>query len=268
MVDVRDRIAAAALDLFTDRGYEHTTVDAIAERAGVARRTFFRYFRSKDDVIQPDHEAISGAVRSFFVTADHLDPVTAVCAAARIVFCGYVADREVSVQRYLLARSVPALRDRESASGTRYARLFGRYLRGRYGDGPDAELRAEVTAAAVIAAHNQVLRTWLRGRGQGDPLPALDTAFTWVCATLSGWCPGGAAIGGVRNVAGGSGTGDRRGGAGEDSGPATVVVFRSDQPWEEVVRQVAGSLRPPEAGDTASRRVREPAGVRADGDAG
>ncbi len=58
--DVRDRIATAARELFAAQGYERTTVEAVAERAGVSRRTFFRHFRSKDDVIFPDHERIAG----------------------------------------------------------------------------------------------------------------------------------------------------------------------------------------------------------------
>ena len=182
--DVRGRIAAAARDLFADRGYDNTTVDAIAERAGIARRTFFRYFRSKDDVILPDHDRISRAVIAHLGSAGHLAPVEAVCAAARIVFSEYVVNRQVSVQRYLVSRSVPALRDRESANVSRYCRLFGRYLRERYGPAPDAALRAEVGASAVIAAHNQVLREWLQGRGEGDPMPALDAALAWVCATF------------------------------------------------------------------------------------
>ncbi|MFD4562617.1 TetR family transcriptional regulator, partial [Streptomyces sp. NPDC058469] len=44
---MRRELAAAAMELFATKGYEATTVDEIAAAAGVARRTFFRHFRSK-----------------------------------------------------------------------------------------------------------------------------------------------------------------------------------------------------------------------------
>ncbi len=50
----RERLAQAAFALFDERGYEQTTVDDITERAGLGRTTFFRHYRSKEDVIFPD----------------------------------------------------------------------------------------------------------------------------------------------------------------------------------------------------------------------
>src|SRR5690606_22536266 len=46
---MRRELAAAAMELFATKGYEATTVDEIAAAAGVARRTFFRHFRSKEE---------------------------------------------------------------------------------------------------------------------------------------------------------------------------------------------------------------------------
>lgn len=53
---MRRELAAAAMELFATKGYEATTVDEIAGAAGVARRTFFRHFRSKEEAIFPDHD--------------------------------------------------------------------------------------------------------------------------------------------------------------------------------------------------------------------
>jgi AcrR family transcriptional regulator len=48
---VRDAIWDAAIDLFGKKGFDKTTVDDIAKAAGVSRRSFFRYFSSKDDLL-------------------------------------------------------------------------------------------------------------------------------------------------------------------------------------------------------------------------
>ncbi|MGC5413284.1 TetR family transcriptional regulator, partial [Streptomyces sp. DT225] len=51
---MRDVLAEAAFALFLERGFERTTVDDIVARAGVGRRSFFRYFPSKEDAVFPD----------------------------------------------------------------------------------------------------------------------------------------------------------------------------------------------------------------------
>lgn len=216
----RARISAAARELFADRGYEQTTVEAIADRAGVGRRTFFRYFRSKDDAIFPDHEQIAAEARALLVAASALTPLRAVCAGARHVFRAYVDDPVVSVQRYRLTRSVPALRDRETASVSQYTRLFADHLRERSDGSPAALLRADVAGAAVVAAHNCVLRDWLRSGGGHDPIPALDAAFDWVVATLEAAPPPAAAA--------------------EDG--VVVAVFRAGDPMDDVVERISRSL--------------------------
>jgi len=189
--EIRERIAAAARDLFASQGYERTTVDAIADRAGVGRRTVFRYFRSKDDAIFPDHDAIADRLQDHLRHLDDLAPLRAVCSGARLVFRSYVDDPAVALQRYRVAGAVPALRDREIAGVSRYTRLFARYLRSRLGDAPAAGLYSDVAAAAVVAAHNSVLREWLRSGGAGDPSAALEEAFDWVLEQFADGPPAG-----------------------------------------------------------------------------
>src|ERR1700760_4079582 len=49
--NARERLARAALELYTERGYEQTTVAEIAKRAGLTERTFFRHFADKREVL-------------------------------------------------------------------------------------------------------------------------------------------------------------------------------------------------------------------------
>jgi AcrR family transcriptional regulator len=55
----RERIVLAAVDLFTEHGYDDTTVAQIAERAGITKSTFFRYFPDKRELLAAGQETLS-----------------------------------------------------------------------------------------------------------------------------------------------------------------------------------------------------------------
>src|SRR5215469_4447527 len=168
----RERLAQAAFALFDEQGYEDTTVDEITERAGLGRTTFFRHYRSKDDVIFPDHDRLR--------TTGQPTALTAVVDAVRLVLSHYLDEGDLARRRYALTSTVPALRDREIASVARYQRLFREFIAGRAGDAAEpASLRAELMAAAVVAAHNHVLRRWLRGEC-GEPMRQFEDAMNQV----------------------------------------------------------------------------------------
>jgi AcrR family transcriptional regulator len=185
--EVRRDLVAAAVKLFRVRGYEDTTVDDIAAAAGVGRRTFFRYFRSKEDAISPDHETALARVAEVFETAHPTEPsAPLVLRAGETVFDIYADDPRLSVDRYRLTHEVPALRDRESASVDHYRRLFTRYLRRRFAGDPDGDLRAAVIGAAVVAAHNLALRAWLAAGAPADGMEACRERFRRVAEMLPG----------------------------------------------------------------------------------
>ena len=190
----RDRLAQAAFDLFDERGYEQTTVDDITERAGLGRTTFFRYYRSKEDVIFPDHDRLLEQMRERLSATSSETGLLAVSDAVRVVMVHYLQEGKVARRRYALTSKVPALRDREIVSTARYQRLFSEFIAGWLRDSADygrtdsdrdrISLRAEVMAAAMVAAHNHVLRRWLRGQVQ-DPIPELDRALGQVASVFA-----------------------------------------------------------------------------------
>jgi AcrR family transcriptional regulator len=185
--EVRRELVAAAVRLFRIQGYEETTVDDIAAAAGVGRRTFFRYFPSKEDAISPDHEVGLARIAEVFATAHPTEPTAAlVVRAGETVFDLYADDPGLSVERFRLTHEVPALRDRESARVDHYRRLFTRQLRERFTGEPDGDLRAAVTGAAVVAAHNLALRAWLADGGRPDQLDECRARFRKVVDMLPG----------------------------------------------------------------------------------
>jgi AcrR family transcriptional regulator len=161
--DAKGRLAEAAFALFEERGYDRTTVEDIAERAGVGRTTFFRTYKSKEDVIFPDHAEVIRRIEARLAASTHETSLVAVAEAARIVLLHYLAEGDLARARFRLTSSVPALRAKETASIQQYQRVFREFIRAWMGAAPQADLRAELMAAAVVTAHNHVLRRWLRG---------------------------------------------------------------------------------------------------------
>src|SRR5690625_4976281 len=159
----RERVITAAFELFAERGYEGTTVEAIADRAGVGRTTFFRMFRSKESVVFPAHDQLLAAIEARLTTARPGTEKVALSEASELVLEQYLHEGARARQRYALTREVEALRERERASIFQYERLFRRFIHQWWGGTPDTLLRAELAANAVVTAHNHVLRAWLRG---------------------------------------------------------------------------------------------------------
>ncbi|WP_432056328.1 TetR family transcriptional regulator [Streptomyces sp. bgisy022] len=238
---MRRELAAAAMELFASKGYEATTVDEIAAAAGVARRTFFRHFRSKEEAIFPDHDDTLVRAEAVLNAAPaHEHPLDTVCRGIKEVMKMYAAHPEISVARYQLTREVPTLREAEIASVARYERLFTRYLLGHFDEhahhdaGNDDPLLAEVAASAVVTAHNHVLRRWLRAGGRGDVEAQLDHAFAIVRRTFGS---------GIMAGRGRTAPQPRPTASAADQGEVLVTVTRTDAPLDEVMRTIEQALK-------------------------
>jgi hypothetical protein len=127
------------------------------------------------------------------------------------VLLHYLDEGDLARRRYKLTSTVPALRDREIASVARYQRLFREFIAERMPERTKAAaLRAELMAAAVAAAHNHVLRRWLRGEST-EPVKEVDEALRQVISLFAPRA------------------------AGPDADGTTVIAFRTGQPLETVL---------------------------------
>ena len=165
--DARSRVAVAdiAVGLFQAQGYEATSTAQIAAAAGVSRSTFFRQFRSKDDVIFADHDELLEQIGNYFATEND-DPWLAVCEAATLVFDRFRERLEIVRMRDLVVRQTSVLRDRETVMVSRYEKTFSAYLRRRL-TSVDPVVAIQF-AAAVTATHNFELRKMIRDSGSNE----------------------------------------------------------------------------------------------------
>ncbi|HEX4832874.1 MAG TPA: TetR family transcriptional regulator [Trebonia sp.] len=145
--DARARLQEAALALYGERGYEETTVAEIAERAGLTKRTFFRYFADKREVLFWGSERLEqmmvAAIEAAPASASPLGLIGAALDAAAVRF---EEAREFAGPRHKIIAASPELRERELIKATSLATAMAGALRARGVGG----------AAAALAAHTGV----------------------------------------------------------------------------------------------------------------
>ncbi|XYI02171.1 TetR family transcriptional regulator [Sorangium sp. So ce1128] len=141
--NARERLQAAALELFEERGYDRTTVGDIAARADLTERTFFRYFTDKREVLfsgtDEFEKLIVSGVASAPKTMSPLDVVVAALAASSPFF---ETRRATARKRQALIAAHADLRERELIKFTRLAGTVVASLRERGVAEPTAALLA------------------------------------------------------------------------------------------------------------------------------
>ncbi|HBK47471.1 MAG TPA: TetR family transcriptional regulator [Xanthomonadaceae bacterium] len=112
--ETRQRIAEAGQRLFLANGYESTTLDAIAAEAGISRRTFFSYFKSKDDIILFWQQADSASLYADLLkTSPDVPPLDAVLDVMVKHIARYTTEQMTAVDT--LMRSSESLLARKQA---------------------------------------------------------------------------------------------------------------------------------------------------------
>ena len=178
----RAAIQRHALQLFREQGYEATTVEQIAEAAEVSPSTFFRYFRTKEDVALYD-DLDPQFIAAFEAQPAELNPVQAMRRALRQVFATMPAvETERQWERGRLILRVPELRMRMLDQVVEAVQLFAELVARRVGRRAD-DLAVRTYAGAMIGA---VLSAVLTGMDdpQADFIELMDISLAYLEAGL------------------------------------------------------------------------------------
>jgi AcrR family transcriptional regulator len=156
---VREAIAHAAWELFAAQGYEATTVTAIARAAGVSRRTFFRYFSSKEDVVVGTSDALAEDLLATFARRPPAEPpLAAIRGAIRPILESRLADAREARAIIRLLRESRTLRRAMLERHARMEERLAALLAERTGVDPRRDptpaLLAFLTRALVDTAFN------------------------------------------------------------------------------------------------------------------
>jgi AcrR family transcriptional regulator len=154
----RERLQGAALELFSEHGFECTTVAEIADRVGVTTRTFFRHFTDKRDVLFAGSEPLERLLADATAGAPaELAPLEAIAAAVAGFDWREIAPRAAQRQRQLVIAASPELTERELIKLNALTAAFASGLRRRGTDEGTALLSAQIGLTLYQTAY----RRWI-----------------------------------------------------------------------------------------------------------
>jgi len=171
-----EAVEKAALELLAVQGFDDTSAEEIAAAAGISRRTFFRYFGTKNNIPFGNYAALLRELEQWLSAQPDDRPmfeviVDAVVRFNRVHTDGPVAHRE----RMELIMHTPALRANAALVNAEWQAVLARYAALRMGEPPEAlgpQLVAHVSLGAASAAYEQ----WLRDEAS-DLVEVMQRAF-------------------------------------------------------------------------------------------
>jgi len=183
-VTSRAELEQAAFALFEAHGFDATTVDEIATAAGIGRRTFFRYFPSKNDIPWGAFEAELDRMR---VRLKACPPEVPLMDAIRLALIDFnrvsPADVPLHRRRMELILRVPTLFAHSTLRFTAWRQVVAEFVAERTGRRPD-ELAPQVIAHAVLGVSVAAYEHWLDDPAEDigtlldNGMRQLDAAFT------------------------------------------------------------------------------------------
>jgi AcrR family transcriptional regulator len=172
----RKVLADTATELFAEQGFDHTTVEAIAEACEVSPRTFFRYFSSKEDVLfAAGDERLRQLLDVIASRPSGEAPLRSMREAALSLVPEFTSDRAQLITRKRITAETQSLRSRglERQLGWEDAvtDAFGK----RITDAGPATIELRLVASVTTATLRAALHTWLEAGG--DLATLIDDAF-------------------------------------------------------------------------------------------
>jgi mycofactocin system transcriptional regulator len=175
-VTSRSEIEHIALDLFSERGFETTTVDDIAAAAGIGRRTVFRYYASKNDIPWGAFDEELRRMRETFAALPVDLPVMTGVRLAVLDFNEVHPDEQPWHRRRLqLILGTPALQAHSTLRYAEWRQVVADYAGGRLGL-PPGDLLPRTIGHASLGVALAAYERWLAEEG-AELRELLDAAF-------------------------------------------------------------------------------------------
>ena len=162
----RDKIARVALRLFSERGYDETTLADIAEAADVSPRTIFAYFESKEDILFCEEPVFLEALKR---RLDERPQGTTTVDALREVIATIEPPDEGARLRKRIVTANPAMQMKMRARHAQLEPMLAESIAKDLGAGP-GDIRPLLVAASVTAAFMSVRDRFFEAESGGEPV--------------------------------------------------------------------------------------------------
>lgn len=182
---VSDELTEAALKLLARKGFDAVTVDEIVIAAGVSKRTFFRYFASKEDVVIQFLAEMGTGMRAELASRPAQEsPSVALrhTVWVSIDACAGHADQALRVVQLILG--TPALRARFLERQAQWRDGLATEVADRLDLDPATDLYPQLAAGIALTAFDAVLQRWSDSDGVEDPAALTDRAFAVIAPAL------------------------------------------------------------------------------------
>jgi AcrR family transcriptional regulator len=182
---MRAEVGTIAFGLFSEQGFENTTVDEIARAADMSRTSFFRYFATKEDVVLGHLEEVGHAIaQTLSVRPGDEDPWDVLRHGFRTAHEASGATPEDALRLARMLLGTPSLKSRHLEKQTKWQELFIPEIARRLGIPADDPLdpRPRALVAAALGCLDAAFQAWAASDGSVEMPVYIDRAMETVAS--------------------------------------------------------------------------------------
>ena len=177
--EIKQTLSQYAIKLFLKNGFDQTTVDEIVELAGVSRRTFFRHFDTKEDLVFVWYEDLGHEIVAECLARPQDEaPFASACAALRSLLKYYESDPAWADSMMKLSTATPGLIAKGLEKRLLWEAGLAEALAPRFA-GADADLKARLAASAAVQSFALAVAFWFDGKSAVALHDTVDAAFSF-----------------------------------------------------------------------------------------
>jgi AcrR family transcriptional regulator len=174
---IRQELALTALELFTEKGYDETTVEEIVERVEISMSTFYRFFPSKSDLILELHRIGSKDLIDAIAERPPEEPLADALDAAILKQRDDLEQDLVALRHFqALVAKYPELRGRLLTAQYDLRDLMAAAIAPRLGSASE-DLHSQVVAMAILSTTHVALDLWSNTSGAERPVDVVRAAY-------------------------------------------------------------------------------------------
>ncbi len=177
----REELTRIGLELFLLHGFAHTTIDQIVAQVGISKRTFFRYFDTKEDVVfEWQTEMAPALVLELNTRPREEAPFKAVSETLFSLLARINENPELAFALIRLLKETPSLAGRDMEKRMVWEQALAAALMEREGRKVMPHLKARIIVGMAMTAWTAALDEWYAGGGKVELRPIMEKAFSLI----------------------------------------------------------------------------------------